>query len=154
MTPQITVQEEITLVSLHNIPADMGTIAEIFEKIASMDIDVDIISLSPVQGAQTSLFFTIKDESLIRLLEYTSGLEGGKAKAIVSGGNYIISVIDEGMAQKPGVAAKLFRTVSAVGPDIRIISTSEVQISLLVTNADFEKTLDAVEQCVKTLYFN
>lgn len=118
MNPQITVEEEITLVSLHNIPAEMAVIAEIFEKIALMDIDVDIISLSPVQGAQTSLSFTIRDESLIRLLEYTKSLEGGKAKAIVSGGNYIISVLDEGMAQKPGVAAKLFRAVSAVNPDI------------------------------------
>ena len=53
-----------------NIPAEMAVIAEIFEKIALMDIDVDIISLSPVQGAQTSLSFTIRDLSLIHILSF------------------------------------------------------------------------------------
>lgn len=151
MNPKITVEEDVTLVSLHNIPSDMGKIAEIFEKIAELGIDVDIISLSPVQGAQTSLSFTLKDDDLVKLLEYTSGLEGGRVKAIVSGGNYIISILDEGMEETPGIAAKIFRAVAAVNADIRIISTSEVQISLLVTNADYEAAYGAVVACAKTL---
>lgn len=61
MNPVVNVSDEITLVSLHDIPANMQQIADIFEKIASIGIDVDMISLSPVQSASTSLSFTIKD---------------------------------------------------------------------------------------------
>ena len=36
------------------------------------------------------------------------------------------------------MAAKVFRAAARASADIRIITTSEVQITLLVTQADFE----------------
>ncbi|HIQ80246.1 MAG TPA: hypothetical protein IAD32_03050 [Candidatus Scatavimonas merdigallinarum] len=151
MNPVVNVSDEITLVSLHDIPANMQQIADIFEKIASMGIDVDMISLSPVQSASTSLSFTIRDADLIKLLEFTSGLQGGRVKPIVSSGNYIVSVLDKQMENTPGIAAKIFRAVADVNTDIRVISTSEVQISLLVTKADFDAVYESILNCVKTI---
>ncbi|HHZ06122.1 MAG TPA: hypothetical protein GX401_04970 [Clostridiales bacterium] len=148
MKPQISVSDSITLVTLQNAPADMDFIATIFEKIAEKSVDVNMVSLSPVQGATTSVSFTINDDDLITILSYTSSLKSSKIKPIVSSGNSIISIFDENMEDTPGIAAKILRAVAGVNTDIRIVTTSEVQISLLVTDAAYEKAYVAIEKCL------
>ncbi len=148
MKPTITVNEDITLVTLQNIPADMIFVTEVFEKIASMGVDVDMISLSPVQSSLTSLSFTIKDEELVKILSYTSKLNNGTIKPIVSSGNCKISVNDPDMEDNPGVAAKVFRRAAEVHTDIRLITTSECQISLLVTKSDFDSAFNAIQDAL------
>ena len=150
MQPTITVSEGITMISMQNISSDMNIIADIFEKIAQLNIDINIISLSPVQSSKTTLSFTIKDDDLIKILEFTSKLEGN-IKPVVSSGNYIISILDENMENSPGVASKIFRACGNAGTDIRIISTSEVQLSLVVTLADFQDAYNSIEECIKNM---
>ena len=104
MKPTIVVNDDITLVTLQNIPADIGFVTEVFEKIAAMDIDVDMISLSPAQSAETSLSFTINDDDLVKILSYTSKLNNGTIKPIVSSGNCKISINDAGMENCPGAS--------------------------------------------------
>ena len=83
MGAQVTVSNDITLVTLHNAPADMDFIATIFEDIATLNIDIDMISLSPVQGSTMTVSFTIKDDDLMALLGYTSRLKAKNIKPIV-----------------------------------------------------------------------
>ena len=151
MNSKVTVNENITLISLHNVSASMKTIADIFEKIGEMDIDVDVISMSPVQSDLTSLSFTVNDEDTIKLLRFVKTLPGLSTKPIVSSGNYIISVLESSMENQPGFASKIFRALAQVNTDIRIISTSEVQISMLVTEADFNCAYEAISECVKNM---
>lgn len=151
MNPKITVNENITLISLHNVSASMSVIADIFERIGDMDIDVDVISMSPVQSDLTSLSFTVNDEDTIKLLQFVKKLPGLSTKPIVSSGNYIISVLENEMENQPGFASKIFRSLAQVNTDIRIISTSEVQISMLVTEADFNCAYSAISECVKNM---
>ena len=140
MKPTINVFEDITLVILQNIPADLRFVTEVFEKIAGMGVDVDMISLSPAQSSQTSLSFTINDEDLAKILGYTGKLNDGSVKVIVSSGNCKISIDDAGMENCPGVAARVFSAAAEAETDIRLITTSESQISLLITKPN----LDAV----------
>ena len=139
MKTKITAYDDITLITLPDIPADNEFIYDIFEKIAERNIDMDMISLSPVQSEKTSLSFTINDEDLVNILSFTSKLEQGSVRPVVSSGNCKISIDDEGMEHCPGVAAKVFRTVAASRAELRLITTSEAQISLLVTKSDFDK---------------
>ncbi len=148
MKPTIIVNDDITLVTLQNIPADMEFVTEVFEKIAEMGVDVDMISLSPVQGSMTGLSFTIKDEELVKILSYTSKLNNGTIKPIVSSGNCKISVNDPDMENNPGVAAKVFRRAASVHTDIRLITTSESQISMLVTKSDFDSAFNAIQDAL------
>ena len=97
MSANISVAGDITLVTLHNTPADMEFIASVFEEISKLNIDVDMISLAPVQGVTTSVSFTIKDDDLVALLGYTSKLKGKKIKPVVSSGNSIISISSTGI---------------------------------------------------------
>lgn len=148
MKPTITVNDDITLITLQNIPADINFIAEVFEKTASMGVDVDMISLSPVQSSRTSLSFTIKDDDLVKILSYTSKLDDGSVKSIVSSGNCKISINDPQMENCPGVAAKVFGRAAQSGTDIRLITTSEAQISLLVTKSDFDSAFAGIQSAL------
>lgn len=148
MNTNITVDNDITLVILHNTPADMDFIAKVFEDIAELEIDIDMISIAPVQGSKTSLSFTIKDDDLMKLLGYTSKLKSSNIKPVVSSGNSIISIADEAMKDTPGMAAKIFRAIATSNADIRIVSTSQIQVSVLVTEAVFEQAYKALSDCL------
>jgi aspartate kinase len=53
-----------------------------------------------------------------------------------------ISIVGAGMIDRPGIAAKMFRTLAKLGINIKMIATSEVKISCLV---DESKAKEAVE---------
>jgi aspartate kinase len=148
--PTISTSNDITLITLQNCPSDITFIADVFQKIASFDVIVDMISLAPTHGAFTSVSFTIADNDLGKILTFTSDLhDNSNIKTIVSSGNCKISVYDQSMKDFPGVAADVFTAAAKANTDIRIITTSEVDISLLVTAADFNETLRAIENCIE-----
>lgn len=148
-TPSISTLNEITLITLQNCPSDIAYISGLFEKIASMSINIDMISLAPSQGAVTALSFTISDNDLGKILEFTSKLrENSEIRTVVSSGNSKISVYDLRMKNTPGMASKVFRAAASVNTDIRIITTSEVEISMLVTAADYDSTLNALKEVI------
>lgn len=148
MSAKIQVSSDVTLVTLRNAPVDMDFIASVFEDIAALNIDIDMISLSPVQGSSTSVSFTINDDDLMPLLGYTSKLKSKNIKPIVSSGNSIISLTDNDMADHPGVASKIFRAIANSNIDLRIVTTSQVQVSVLVTDAVFEQAYKALSTCL------
>lgn len=147
LSPTITTATDITLITLQKCPSELRFIANIFQKIETLDVDVDMISLAPTQGAYTSVSFTISDQNLDKILSFTSDLRNqSQISAIVSSGNCKISVYDSGMINTPGIAAEVFDIASSVHTDVRLITTSEVDISLLITAADFHETLDALQK--------
>lgn len=148
MSAKIQVSSDVTLVTLRNAPVDMNFIASVFEDIAALNIDIDMISLSPVQGSSMSVSFTINDDDLMPLLGYTSKLKSKNIKPIVSSGNSIISLTDNDMADHPGVASKIFRAIADSNIDLRIVTTSQVQVSVLVTDAVFEQAYKALSTCL------
>ena len=142
----VTVENAVTLVTVYNLPNNSDSIADIFSCLAEKGINVDMISLNPAQSSRTSLSFTISDDDLVKTLSYTSKLNDGKIKPIVSSGNCKISVNDAGMENCPGVAAKVFGKAASVKTDILLITTSEAQISLLVTKSDFDSAYTAIQE--------
>ena len=102
--------------------------AEVFERIAELDINIDMISMPPNHGANAGLSFTISDQDLIEVLSFANTLKTETGiKVIVS---------------------RVFSAIAASDADIRLITTSEVEISLLVTEADYDTVLEAIEEAV------
>lgn len=139
----ITVVEDVTLISLHDSPADIQSIAEIFNMISTAGIDVDMISQTPPQRNMPSLSFTVSDDDMVKVLSITGAIreEHPDIKLSVSNGNAKISVFGEGMRGMPGVACKVFDAIVAANAEPCMITTSEVDISILVTRADLENVL-------------
>ena len=143
----ISTVDNITLVTLQDFPANVASISKVFEAISQCGINIDMISMAPTHGATTGPSFTISDEDLIGILGFTSKLkQETDMDVIVSSVNHKISVYDPVMKNTPGIAAQVFRAISGTDADIRLITTSEVEISLLVTEADFDTVLNALQE--------
>ena len=144
-TTEISTVSNITLVTLQGSPATTGFMAEVFERIAELDIN----TMPPNHGANAGLSFTISDQDLIEVLSFANTLKTETGiKVIVSSVNHKISVYDPQMKNTPGMAARVFSAIAASDADIRLITTSEVEISLLVTEADYDTVLEAIEEAV------
>ncbi len=148
-TTVISTVDNITLVTLQGFPANADSIAQIFDAISGYDINIDMISMAPTHGAYTGLSFTISDNDLIDILSFISALKKkNNVNVIVSSINHKISVYDPAMKNTPGIAAKVFNALRGTDADIRLITTSEVEISLLVTEADFDTVYGAITKAM------
>ena len=142
----ITVSKDITLVTLRGFPANIKALSDIFSEIAAYDINIDMISTAPTHGAYTGLSVTISDDDLGKMLAYTKELKKHEDVVVsISSGNRKISVYDESMRDAPGMAARVFQAISDTEADIRLITTSEVEIAILVSEADFDNAYFALK---------
>ncbi len=144
----ITVKEDVTLISLHDSPANIHAIAQVFRCIAEAGIAVDMISQTLPNGQHSNLSFTVDGEDFGGILRVAAGLRESypDLKISVSSGNCKISVFDEQMNGVPGYAAKVFAAAAAAHADIRMVTTSECDISMLVVQADVENTIRAIRE--------
>ena len=138
----ISVTEDVTLVSLQDSPADIGLISDLFTEISKNNIDVDMISHTP------NLSFTVSDEDIGKMLEITAKLRDiyPDMKLTLRSGNCKISVFGEEMRGTPGVAVKVFYALSRANVEVSMITTSEVDISLLVDKHFVEPAIESLER--------
>lgn len=144
----ITVIDNVTLISLNDSPADIKIISKIFNMLSEAEIDVDMISQIPPHGNIPYLSFTVNDDDLTKVFAIASKLReiNPELKLAISSGNSKISVFGEGMKNCPGVAAKVFSAVAETNAEVRMITTSEVDISVLVYNHDSDTVYSAIQK--------
>ena len=135
-----TCTEDITLVVLDEAPADLCFVASAFEALSVGKINIDMISQSPPKGSSSGLAFTLSDSDLGAALETIAKLREifPKIKISVSSGNTKLLISGDDMKNNYGIAAEVFNAVAATHADVRMITTSEIDISLLITNPDVE----------------
>ena len=121
-------------VSVRDVPDKPGMAAKIFGALDERAISVDlIVQNTPVKG-KTDLTFTVGKADLIKTQDVMKKL----VKAIKAGPIEVddqcakISIVGVGMRTHSGVAARMFKTLSAEGVNILAISTSEIRVSCLI----------------------
>ncbi|MEE2997323.1 MAG: aspartate kinase [Pseudomonadota bacterium] len=134
-------EAKITLV---RVPDNPGIAAAIFGPLADSNINVDMIVQNVSEdGNFTDLTFTVPKDDLARTLEVL----GSKREALgferVEGDPDVvkISVVGVGMRSHAGVAMRMFQALAEKGINIQVISTSEIKISVLVSDAYTELAL-------------
>ncbi|HEX8364316.1 MAG TPA: aspartate kinase [Allosphingosinicella sp.] len=136
------------MVTLFGLPDVAGTVAKIFEPLAEQNIHVDmIVQSSPIDGQKSALTFTIPKASLAHSLEALNMRkeEIGFDEIIHYTDVVKVSVVGVGMRSNPGVAAKMFKTLSDRRINIFAISTSEIKISVIID-------MDYAELAVRVLH--
>ncbi len=148
LVDNIFVTEDVTLFSLYDAPADIEHMAEVFKMIADAGIDVDMISQFPLSGSNSGFSFTVSDKDFVPVLSIASELRNRspKTKISVSSGNCKITVSGEAMRGTPGVSAAVFKAVASVEADVRMITTSEIEIAMLVVKSDVDEVVEAVKK--------
>lgn len=131
---KITYTNDITLISLGALPGDSKAVSSVLTAFAEEGVNVDMISQTAPMGGVIRLSFTISDESLASALSVLGKIRAQHASVTpeILPGNCKIAFYDENMVHTPGVAAKVFSLLSDAGVEVMLITTSDVDISLLV----------------------
>ncbi|ALC84801.1 aspartate kinase [Bacillus sp. FJAT-22090] len=123
-----------------------GSLASIFTTLAANHIDVDIIVQSIVDGVKPAVSFSIKKDSLA---EAITVLESNKQNlgftfADFEVGLAKVSIVGSGMVSNPGVAAQMFDRLRKENIPVKMVSTSEIKISVVVPQTDMISAANAL----------
>ena len=135
-------------ITLENVPDQPGSSHALFSRLAASGIAVDMIVQNVGQGGRADISFTVPADDLPEALE----LSGAVAKQLgASGVSHDaelakVSVVGVGMERAEGVAGRMFTALSAAGINVRMITTSEIKISVLVDKSDAQAAVQAVHR--------
>ncbi len=136
---------KLTVVGVPNRP---GVAAAIFEPLASAGISVDtIVQNASIEGI-TDLTFTVAKSDLGRAMGVVKPItESIGARQCVSDAKLgKISIIGTGMQNTPGYAARMFSALSEKGVNIQLITTSEIRITCIISEARVEEAVRLLHQ--------
>ena len=138
-------EAKVTLLKVSDRP---GVAAGVFGPLAEASVNVDMIVQNVSEdGKTTDLTFTVGQADLnlaVEVLE-TRKDEIGFHKIVADAELVKISIVGVGMRSHPGVAQTMFNALAKKGINIKVISTSEIKVSVLI---DEEYT----ELALKTLH--
>ncbi len=135
-------------VSLIGVKDKPGVAASIFKPLSKDLINVDMVVQNiSANGKETDLTFTIKTEDLYKTKKTIQENKNiSYRKLLFEKGVSKISVIGVGMITTPGVTFRMFQTLANKRINIKVISTSEIKISVLIDKKNTKKALIALHK--------
>ncbi len=137
-------EAKITLVKVADRP---GVAASIFGPLADAAINVDMIVQNVAEdGPTTDLTFTVGRADLDRAVAVLEAARNqiGFGRLLTDNSVAKVSVIGVGMRSHAGVAKTMFQTLAAKGINIKVITTSEIKVSVLIDAQYTELALRAL----------
>ncbi|MDC1224193.1 aspartate kinase [Pelagibacteraceae bacterium] len=136
---------KITMIGVKDRP---GVAASIFKPLSLNHINVDMVVQNiSLNGKETDLTFTIKSENLkktekiIRLNKKISFRKLNYDDNVSK-----VSIIGVGMITTPGITYRMFQALAVKKINIMVISTSEIKISVLISNKQAKKAIAALHK--------
>lgn len=122
------------------VPDRPGIAAAILGPIGDANIEVDMIVQNVAADSSTDFTFTVHRNDYERALEVSKKVaEELGAKGVRSATDIVkVSLVGVGMRSHAGIASKMFKMLAAEGINIRMISTSEIKISVVITDKYLE----------------
>ncbi|MCP3670808.1 MAG: aspartate kinase [Gammaproteobacteria bacterium] len=116
------------------VPDQPGVAHEILGPVAAANIEVDMIVQNIAEDDTTDFTFTVHRNDYQKALEILEANASRLKAREVHGDDAIvkISLVGVGMRSHAGIASTMFETLAKDGINIRMISTSEIKISVVV----------------------
>ena len=136
---------KVTLIGVKDKP---GIAAKIFQPLSKNLINVDMVVQNiSANGKETDLTFTIKTEDLNKTKKiFNENKDINFRKLLFEKGVSKISIIGVGMITTPGVTFRMFQALANKKINIKVISTSEIKISVLIDKKNIKKALIALHK--------
>jgi aspartate kinase len=134
--------------TIAGVPDKPGVASLILGPITEANIEIDMIVQNIGADDSTDFTFTVHRNDFkkaIQLLEITSKELG--AKQVVGDDNIVkVSLVGVGMRSHAGIANTMFQTLAREGINIRMISTSEIKISVVVDEKYLELAVRSLHE--------
>ena len=138
-------EAKMTLVSIADRP---GIAAAIFGLLSDAGINVDMIIQNIAEAGRTDMTFSCPIDQVSKA---EKSLNNAKKDGLINFQDLLadknvakISAVGIGMRSQSGVAAKMFKTLSDEGINIKVIATSEIKISVLVDRKYLELAVQSL----------
>jgi aspartate kinase len=122
------------------VPDRPGIAASILGPVGDANIEVDMIVQNVAEDATTDFTFTVHRndfEKAREVVERVAKELGGRG--VKSAYDIVkVSLVGVGMRSHAGIAAKMFKALAAESINIRMISTSEIKISVVIQDKYLE----------------
>ena len=144
----VALAKDETRITLESIPDQPGSSHAIFSQLASSGIAVDMIVQNVGQFGQADISFTVPGDDVIQAIEITKRVAKQLGATGVSHDGELakVSVVGVGMARAEGVAGRMFSSLAHENINVRMITTSEIKISVLVDRKDALAAVQAVHR--------
>ena len=143
----IAYQKDQTKITLHGVVDTPGIASGILSPISDEDIEVDVIVQNVSVSGKTDFTFTVANEdSSAAEAALNNNMQGITYDEIIVDENIVkVSLVGVGMRSHAGIASKAFNALADAGINIQMISTSEIKITLVISQ-------DKLEDAVKVLH--
>lgn len=134
----------IAVIGLEDQP---GVAFKLFNHLAKYNINVDIILQSVGRDGTKDISFTVAQDNVDEAVKILERHRAGSLKCQkidIENSVAKVSIVGAGMMSNAGVAAKMFEALYDVGVNIKMISTSEIRVTVLIDEVYVEKAMKAV----------
>ena len=116
------------------VPDRPGIAAAILGPVGDANVEIDMIVQNVAADGTTDFTFTVHKNDYERGLEIMQRIAAELGAKGVTGSTEIakVSVVGVGMRSHAGIASQMFKALAAAGINIRMISTSEIKISVVI----------------------
>ena len=144
----ISFSQNDSKVSLIGVKDRPGVAAAIFKPLSQNLVNVDMVVQNiSANGKETDLTFTIKTEDLNKTKKIIQQNKKINYRKLIFEKNVSkISIIGVGMITTPGVTFRMFQTLANKRINIKVISTSEIKISVLIDKKNTQKALTSLHK--------
>lgn len=131
----------VAVVGLEDTP---GVAFKLFNMLAKNDINIDMILQSVGRHGTKDITFTCSDENADKAEEIIKNNIGKFESIDVNKNVAKVSIVGAGMQSNAGVAAKMFEALYDENINIRMISTSEIRVTVLIDEQYTERAMNAI----------
>ena len=133
---------DVSRITLTGIKTGPGTMSRVFSPLAEAGISVDVIVESAPKRGTSDVAFTVRRGDFSEALRLT-GAVADSLDGRVEGEEELgkVSVVGTGMLNRPGYAARMFATLGEAGIPIRLVSTSEIQVTCVLPAGRVEEAV-------------
>lgn len=143
----VTVDRDQARLAILKVPDRPGTAGVIFGALAEQRVSVDMIIQAFHEGGLVNdISFTVKrsDLNTARAALKHAASQTGAEDVLADEDVAKVSIIGAGLMDQPDVAARMFSALGREGINIKMISTSEIRISCVVSDRDAERAVRIV----------
>ena len=138
-------EAQITVTGVADTP---GTAFAILGPISELNVEVDMIIQNIGADDTTDFTFTVHRDEFQRVMDFLNARQEQLGAKSITGNDRIakVSIVGVGMRSHAGIASRMFKSLAESGINMRLITTSEIKISVVIDEKYLELGVRALHE--------
>lgn len=135
-------------ITISGIADQPGTAYNILGPISDLNIEVDMIVQNAGSNGLTDFTFTVHRNDYTKVMNFLQTRREELGATSITGDDRIVklAIVGVGMRSHAGIASRMFRALSDAGINLRMISTSEIKVSVVIEEKFLELGVRALHE--------